>query len=654
MNIFEGGNVFKDANGRAVTQRINQTDVKTTLAWLELMLPGLDLLNNTLGSTGIKATSGDLDIAVDAKVLTKEQLVAQLTRWAQSQKLKPEDWIKKTGAGIHFKTPINGRPDQGYVQTDFMFLQNIPWSKFVLGAMPADSKYKGRERNVLMNSIAKSLGYKLNQVAGIADRATNKIISDNPDQVAKMLLNKTATQQDLASVETILQALSTDPQREAKLADFKAHMEREGLPFVEDTMESVDTNPYTNEVNDVYFLARLRDRIINQGMQPLVEAAGPTPIGGRAKGIEHIEDLVFRNGTNGIQQALSVIEHMKVDTKKSTTVKWDGKPALIFGRMPDGTFVLTDVSGFTAKGYNGLFTSPRQVAKHLASRDADAKANNKPATRVQDLLPMYQQLWPLLQAAIPENFKGYIQGDLLYTSTPPEQAGNLVFQPNTIAYSIPAASKLGQEIADSNIGIAIHTRYKEPGGTKQPLGRPALNPVDGLLLLEPIHPTENVQPTDSAYIKQLKQLVSKHGKDIDTLFNPSELRAAKLTDLPKSCIDYINFLIHRTGNDNKVIDNFVVSNRFIGDFIAWFGVNRGRAKHERLNQYLISPRSNLDGMAAAWTAFVLLHNIKMDILQQLDRQVPGQEGWVVTVPGGVVKFVNRFEFTRANRAVNPE
>ena len=67
MNIFEGGNVFKDADGRALTQRINQTDVKSTLAWLEEMLPNLDLQNNTLGSTGIKDTSGDLDIAVNAK-----------------------------------------------------------------------------------------------------------------------------------------------------------------------------------------------------------------------------------------------------------------------------------------------------------------------------------------------------------------------------------------------------------------------------------------------------------------------------------------------------------------------------------------------------------------------------------------------------------
>jgi hypothetical protein len=32
MQLNEGGNVFKDANGRAETQRINQTDVKS-LHW---------------------------------------------------------------------------------------------------------------------------------------------------------------------------------------------------------------------------------------------------------------------------------------------------------------------------------------------------------------------------------------------------------------------------------------------------------------------------------------------------------------------------------------------------------------------------------------------------------------------------------------------
>lgn len=646
MNLLEGGNVFKDANGQPLTQRIRQTDVKPTLAWLEELLPGLDLQNNTLGSTGIKDTSGDLDLAIDSNVITKDQLTLRLQQWAQSHGFKPEEWVRKSGTAVHFKTPIVGRPDQGFVQTDFMFLNNIPWSKFVLGAMPADSQFKGRERNVLMNSIAKSMGYKLNQNSGIADRATNQIISDDPDQVAKMLLNQSATRADLASVETIMAALQRDPRRDAKLADFRAHMEREGIPFEQPVAET--TELYT-EVN---FLARLRDRIVNQGMQPLVEAAGEVPIGGRAKGIEHIEDLVFRNGTRGIQSALAVIDHLRDNTRKSTTVKWDGKPALVFGRMPDGGFVLTDVAGFTAKGYDGLFRSPKQAINLLARRDKEAAAQGKPAGRVEALGPIYQKLFPLLQAAVPANFRGFIQGDLLYTQTPPEQAGNLIFKPNTIEYAIPASSKLGEEIADSDVGIAIHTRYKEPGAAKQPLGRPRLNPVKGLLLMEPISPRENVQPADSKLVRQLKSLVSKNGASIDGLFNPGELRAQQITDLPKLAVDFINYLIHSTGHDTSEVGAFDASN-IVTDFFNWLKVTVSPRKYANIVEYTQSPRSNMAGLTAAFAAFILLHDIKMDILQQLDRQVPGQEGWVVTVPGGVVKFVNRFGFSRANRLQNP-
>ena len=631
QSLQEGGNVFKNATGQAVTQRINQTDVKPTLAWLEELLPGLDLQSNTLGSTGIKDTSGDLDIAVDANVVTKEQLEARLKQWAASHGFKPEDYVKKSGTAVHFLTPIIGNPANGYVQTDFMLLKNVAWSKFVLGAMPSDSKYKGRERNVLMNSLAKSMGYKLNQISGIADRNTNEIITDNPDQVAKMLLNKTATRQDLASVENILQALSTDPKREAKLADFKQHMEREGLPFLESA-------EFYKPVSDVHFLARLRDRIVNQGMQVIVEAEVQ---GGRAKGIEHLEDYVFRNGSAGIKKATDIVKQTATDTGRTTTVKWDGKPALIFGRDTNGTFILTDVSGLGAKGYNGLFTSPRQVTQHLAARDADAAALGKPATRVQDLAPIYNKLWGMLDAAIPKNYRGFVQGDLLYMDTPPLEAGNYVFTPNTIEYKIPARSDVGQRIGTSEVGIAMHTRYSEPGAPKEPIGTVPFKSVPGLLLLEPVYAKENVRPNQEL-MQQLKTVYSSQGAAIDQLFNPAELRALQITDLPKLCIDYINSRVG-VGFDNLV-----------ADFGPWLQQRVTPKKFKNIVEYLQSPRSNLAGMAAAFTAWGLLHDIKMDILNQLDLQHPGQEGWVMATGAGMAKAVNRLAggFTAANRQIN--
>jgi hypothetical protein len=373
-------------------------------------------------------------------------------------------------------------------------------------------------------------------------------------------------------------------------------------------------------------------------MQVIVEAEVQ---GGRAKGIEHLEDYVFRNGSAGIKKAMDIVKQTAADTVKTTTVKWDGKPALIFGRDANGTFILTDVSGFTAKGYNGLFTSPKQVTQHLAARDADAAALGKSATRVQDLAPIYNRLWSMLDAAVPPNYRGFVQGDLLYMDTPPLQAGNYVFTPNTIEYKIPANSDVGKRIGASDVGIAMHTRYAEPGAAKEPIGNVKFKTVPGLLLLEPVYAKENVRP-NRELTQQLRTVYTSQGADIDQLFNPAELRALQITDLPKLCIDYINSRVG-VGFDNM-----------LADFGPWLQQHVTPKKFKNIVEYLQSPRSNLAGMAAAFTAWGLLHDIKMDILNQLDLQHPGQEGWVMATGAGMAKAVNRLAggFTAANRQIN--
>jgi hypothetical protein len=620
MNLIEGGNVFKDANGRAVTQRINQTDVKSTLSWLEQMLPDLDLQNNTLGSTGIKATSGDLDIAVDSAQLSKDQLTVQLTQWAQSHGLKPEEWIRKSGNSVHFKTPINGRPESGFVQTDFMFLTDMNFSKWILGPMPEQSKFKGADRFILMNSLGKAIGVKMNVNSGMHDRITNKLISNDPDKIAQTLLsNKNADRNDLVSVESMLLALSKDPQREQKLSDFREYMKREGRPFLE------STDVY-HPVTDVNFLARLRDRIVNQGMQPIFENRVLT----ESVRIEHIEDLVFERGTRGVREALEIIMHAAEDTKKTTTVKWDGKPAIVWGRKPTGEFVLTDKSGFGAKGYDGLATSPDQIAKIMAQRGG----------KRGELIAIYQKLFPLLRAATPENFSGYIHGDLLYTETPSEVAGAYVFKPNFVEYKIPAASKLGERISTSEVGIAAHTRYKTVDAAAEPIHHVNLEPVPGLLVIEPtVKDIKNVVP-NKKLIQQLKQVVNQNSQAIDGLFNPTELRAAQISDLPQLCKRYIN---------NRIMTDY---DNLLPDFGAWLKTNVTPRKFANIIEYLQSPRSNMDGISAAFTAFLLLHEIKTDMLAQLDRQQPGQEGWVLATPAGRAKLVNRFGFSAGNRILN--
>ena len=645
MRLLEGGNVFKDADGKPLTGRINQSDVPATVQWLET-LTGLEFPRERwLGSTGRKPTSGDMDMAVDASEISKEQLAAKLTQWATSHGEDPKAWVKKAGE-VHLRTPINGRPENGYVQTDFMFFPNLDWGQFYYGGAD-DSAYKGMNRNVLMSSIAKQQGLKVG-ANGMFSRTTNQLVDGgmDPDYVAKTLLGPKATRANLKNVESIYAALAGDKNRDAKLADFREYLGREGL----------QEPGAVNENTEVNFLAKLRDRIVNQGMTPLIETETANPyqiyeaeepgVGGRAKGIEHLEDLVFRKGSRGVDEALAIIQHAADAPQKTTSVKWDGKPAVIFGRKPaTGEFVLTDGSGFDAKGYDGLATSPRMMAQIQSTRKGERA----------ELIQLYADLWPQLEAAVPTNFRGYVKGDLLYYPEQPwtEEAGNLVFKPNTVQYRIPAKSALGQRIRNSTTGIAMHTMYADQGEPKQPLSRVSFNEVPGLFLIEPIY-GKGITPQDpaqskgqAALIKQIKQIRNSKGAAIDTLFNPAELRAMQITDLAKLCVDYINKRINPdyagyTGDFSNLISDF-------GQFLQSTVTSK---KFNNIVEYLKSPASNTEGLAAAFTLFLLLHDLKLDILRNLDLKDPGHEGWVMATPAGYGKAVNRFDFTARNAAQN--
>ena len=622
MRLLEGGNVFKDADGNPLTQRIDQADVPATIAWVEKVTGIQFPQERWLGSTGRKATSGDLDLAVDISEVSKEDLAARLTQFIQGSKQDPKTFVKKAGE-VHLRTPIAGDPRRGFVQTDFMFFPNLDWGTFYYGGAE-NSAYKGMNRNVLLSSLAKQAGLKVG-ANGMFSRTTNQLVDggQDPDYVAQVLLGPKATRDNLKNVESIYAALKKDPNRDAKLADFREYLGREGIE-----------EPSLREETEVGFLARLRNRIVNQGMTPLIEQqvteAEAPGVGGRAKGIEHLEDLIFRKGSRGAQEALDIVAHAAESPARTTTVKWDGKPAVVFGRKPStGEFVLTDGSGFEAKGYDGLATSPEMMAKIQSTRSGQRS----------ELIQLYATLWPMLEAAVPNNFRGYVKGDLLYMDTPPLEAGNYVFKPNTVQYRIPAKSSLGQRIGNSKVGVAMHSMYADQGEPRQPLSRVNFNDVPGLLLIEPIGGKEIVPNAD--LVQQIRGLVRSQGRNIDQLFNPAELRAQQITDLARLCVDYINARIP-TGNFDNLLSGF-------GD---WLQTKVSPRKFNNIVEYLQSPGSNSEALAAAFTLFLLLHDLKLDILRQLDLRDPGHEGWVMATPAGYAKAVNRFDFTARNRMRN--
>lgn len=225
VNLFEGGNVFKTAEGQPATLRISRENVVPTVQWLE-QLTGLNLVDNMLGSTGRKETSGDLDLAIDASKITKDVLVQQLL----GKGIRPED-IKKSGDSVHLKTPILGDKSNGYVQTDFMF-GDPEFQKFALNV--GDSEFKGVHRALLLASIAKAQGMKWSYKNGLVNRETNEIISKDPQEIADKLINGTVA--DLSSVETIVKKIKSRPDYEELVKDAREAFSKENLTLPESSV----------------------------------------------------------------------------------------------------------------------------------------------------------------------------------------------------------------------------------------------------------------------------------------------------------------------------------------------------------------------------------------------------------------------------------
>jgi hypothetical protein len=224
-NLYEGGNVFKLTDGQPATTRISRENVVPTVQWLE-QLTGLNLVDNMLGSTGRKETSGDLDLGIDETKITKDVLIQQLLK----RGIKAED-IKKSGDSVHVKTPILGDKSNGYVQTDFMF-GDPEFQKFALNT--GESDYKGVHRAILLASIAKAQGMKWSYKNGLMDRETNEIITKNPAEIAQKLINGTTA--DLSSVESIVKKIKARPDYEELVKDARDAFERDKLTLPEDSV----------------------------------------------------------------------------------------------------------------------------------------------------------------------------------------------------------------------------------------------------------------------------------------------------------------------------------------------------------------------------------------------------------------------------------
>ena len=209
MILNEGGNVWPDvdpfskAEAPGILQRAQS-----------IMPPGIELI--PVGSAGHKASSGDMDLMVDADQILK----ATGTKDEKTARAALKNWIQdrgyaaaQTGINVHVKIPNEDKS----AQVDIMLVKNAGTvSKFHQHDYSNESSpYKGVHKHMLLSSIAKETknpefpnGLMWSGFQGLyargPDGKKSDLVSQDADQVAVILLGPGATSKDLGSVESML------------------------------------------------------------------------------------------------------------------------------------------------------------------------------------------------------------------------------------------------------------------------------------------------------------------------------------------------------------------------------------------------------------------------------------------------------------------
>lgn len=365
--------------------------------------------------------------------------------------------------------------------------------------------------------------------------------------------------------------------------------------------------------------------------------------------IEHPEDLIFDNGIRGATQALQLLQATALQPH-SVSVKYDGSPALIAG-WHEGNFVLTDKAGFSAKGYDGLVTSSDQIQKMIMSRRVKDTSDEAMASR-QRYASTIAALYPLLKKVIPPRLKGFVQGDLMWSSTPPLKNGNYEFQPVKIKYVVPANSELGQRVGRSQVGMVFHSMYADRHDQEPtPIGDVAgLGFVDVPQLMIVPHEIKFESPLvlDGHSVELAQRLIQTKGSHIKEFFDPMMLTNNEIKAMPGLMK---SFVAHQAGEG---IDDFTNAAQ---EFLDWLKSPASRATDKMVIKVDTWISQHVRAYAAVWQLVSLIVAIKMDLKAQIDGQVGskigaslrgqvGHEGFVSATDDGTVKLVNRAEFMR--------
>ena len=378
--------------------------------------------------------------------------------------------------------------------------------------------------------------------------------------------------------------------------------------------------------------------------------------------LTHLEELVLTQGPQGYNMArgflLELLETLKGNSKSkvSTSVKWDGAPAIFAGINPNnGKFFV---------GTKSVFNETPKINY----TPQDIQKNHGRAPGLVDKLNRALIELPKL------GIKNILQGDFMFDDEMLSKVNidgepHYRFKPNTLIYTVPVDSKLGQEIGQSKFGIVFHTTYNgadekgRPTDVKLGADVSGLNRVPGIWFDDArfTDDTGTVTLTEDEETK-VKELVSAADQvnekidyeglpmDLLNIYINSEIKGGEFLESPEK--SFQGFLNWYSAKLETRVDKLKSEKGKMRAF------NQGQEKlqafeskkEDMLNLFKVSRL-----LFEAKNIFIAKYNNAVYNTKHFiddgsgDLVASNPEGYVaVDNDGNGVKFVDRLEFSRAN------
>jgi hypothetical protein len=343
--------------------------------------------------------------------------------------------------------------------------------------------------------------------------------------------------------------------------------------------------------------------------------------------------------------------HLHVKNGKQSnqmTMKYDGSPAVVFGKHPDtGKFFVATKSAFN-----------KNPKINYSDADIDKNHGHAPglAEKLKDALHHLPKVAPK---------EGIYQGDLMFSGNDVQKNkdGSASFTPNTITYT--AKGDAAKKIAKAKLGMVVHTEYDPKTMKSGPITQSSANKFGhspdvyhhtANLDTSQVHYTDKAQKDFIKHMAAAKAIHDKHGDEMYEAVKPHAGEAGQMST-------YIN----QTVRDGTKPTAEGLKDHIAGKYekmISKLKTEKSQnAKLDELKQHLTHIKKNQDHYDNIFKLHQHLQAAKNGLVNTLESnegEYAHAINGVASKPEGYVyshthngkteptKLVNRAEFARQN------